>query len=1102
MGAATALALFVCPGLAYADETDGSVSAAQSSNTSDASDGQGVSVSGQADAASQPNADDDGVASSGDEDNRDGSTAAQDSQDSQDSQNHANAATTPAPAVHTQGVNSTCGDSGQWDSSSGSASWSSADSGSGCVVTVSAGLVNGSAVVPWAQGSPLRGQIVEIHIANADGQTRLTGNVAGLFSALPNLESLQMDNPGNFDLSGTDGDFSQMFRNDPKLTTVDCSGWTGVAAKKTSMMFAGDTALTGVVLAGWNVGALTDMAHMFAGDKALRSVDCSGWEASAVADMSSVFEGDSALTEIKGLEGLKPVAAGAEGVSMKSMFRGAAALEHLDLSAWKTGDVADMSGMFAGDSALQDLNLSGWNTGKVTDMSQMFAEDRKLTTIDGMDPATGWDTGKVENMESMFSMYDKVSSLPVRDDAGQGAAAAPIGMDNTDFDHVGKWDVSQVKAFDRMFMGLDGLTSLDLSQWKTDSATSMRAMFAGDRSLVRVRGLDSTNPNWNTGKVTDVSYMFYLDGALTSLGNGDLSGWSTGEVRNMEGMFRYDTSLSGISGMDSWDTSKVESMAGMFQRNRKRTDLNDVEEWKTGNVTAMWDMFGGDDNLKRIDVSGWDTSKVTSMTYMFQGTSITSLDLSTWDTTHVVAKASNAADVAACAAGTVGSDSGTCRVLPEYLNKIVVGPKTRLTPEFFGAEPLKNKGYTGRWTGSDNAWASSDTSDASANAQLADRVPGTGASGDPAQTYVWQEQGTISFDPNLPDDASGELSGSLPDDITVSGADVANMPQTIPASSPEIAGYRFAGWNTVWDGGRDSAGNPGHAYASGDSISVSRGEKVVLYAQWVRTGSGGGHGPSVDAQYVVRYDANTPEGAAATGSTADDVFSAKVPANSGFQYSKRALKSNGYKVSGYTFEGWAKSRDANGVYKPGVRLNMRPGVNTLYARWQKVGVDHSSTTADSGNVVDDGVIDLNALAHSSSRGQASSPRTSGNSQNGSQTNSGRSANGSNGTSQQGDRRADGSSRSHEQKPKCLSRDGTVLNMAQQSAWFGTRSEALPYCDNVDSAASSTSPLSSAVATWWWLMVLLAGAVVLSVIAIRERVLAGSRVTAQHRRGDE
>ena len=57
--------------------------------------------------------------------------------------------------------------------------------------------------------------------------------------------------------------------------------------------------------------------------------------------------------------------------------------------------------------------------------------------------------------------------------------------------------------------------------------------------------------------------------------------------------------------------------------------------WDTSNVTNMAGMFIDCGSLKSIDLSNLNTSSCTTLLYLFQRSGIESLDLSSWDVSHV-----------------------------------------------------------------------------------------------------------------------------------------------------------------------------------------------------------------------------------------------------------------------------------------------------------------------------------------------------------------------------------------------------------------------------------------------------------------------------------
>ncbi len=75
--------------------------------------------------------------------------------------------------------------------------------------------------------------------------------------------------------------------------------------------------------------------------------------------------------------------------------------------------------------------------------------------------------------------------------------------------------------------------------------------------------------------------------------------------------------------------------SSLFDGFSKLTKIEGLELLDTSQVTDMGRMFYGCSSLTSLDLSNWDTSKVTNMSSMFQSCSLTSLNLSNWNTSEV-----------------------------------------------------------------------------------------------------------------------------------------------------------------------------------------------------------------------------------------------------------------------------------------------------------------------------------------------------------------------------------------------------------------------------------------------------------------------------------
>ena len=120
------------------------------------------------------------------------------------------------------------------------------------------------------------------------------------------------------------------------------------------------------------------------------------------------------------------------------------------------------------------------------------------------------------------------------------------------------------------------------------------------------------NDNFNTTKVTCMTYMFYQ---CKSLINVDLSSFNTSNVISMSGMFEGCNSLISLD-LSSFDTSNVTNMRYTFGACYSLTSL-DLTHFNTSSVTNMGVMFGSCRSLTSLDLSSFNISNVTGMERIF-----------------------------------------------------------------------------------------------------------------------------------------------------------------------------------------------------------------------------------------------------------------------------------------------------------------------------------------------------------------------------------------------------------------------------------------------------------------------------------------------------
>ena len=392
-------------------------------------------------------------------------------------------------------------------------------------------------------------------------------------------------------------------------------------------------------LASWDTTNITDMGSMFLGTS-ITNVDALAtgkngnpniWNTSNVTTLFQLFNGANSLADISGLANWDT----AKVTNMATMFGGGVKITNVDALAtgkngnpniWNTSNVTSMNYVFTGATLLTDISgLANWDTAKVTSMTGMFT-DTDISNVDAL--ATGkngnpntWNTGKVTSMSSMF--------------AGAHSLADLSGLSN--------WDTAKVTNMSSMFAGVNKINNIEAltpgkngntNIWNTGNVTNMNNMFINAASLVDISGL----ANWDTAKVTDTGGMFYgtkitnVD-ALATGKNGNPNIWNTGNVTNMSYMFYNTTSLTDISGIAKWDTTKVNNMSQMF-RGARIVDVDALATgkngnpniWNTGNVTNMSYMFNGSALADISGLSDWDTTKLVNMTNMFSYSKITNVD--------------------------------------------------------------------------------------------------------------------------------------------------------------------------------------------------------------------------------------------------------------------------------------------------------------------------------------------------------------------------------------------------------------------------------------------------------------------------------------------
>lgn len=180
-----------------------------------------------------------------------------------------------------------------------------------------------------------------------------------------------------------------------------------------------------------------------------------------------------------------------------------------------------------------------------------------------------------------------------------------------------------------MFHGFKGLTSITWGEnFDTSRVTNMSWMFGDCGNVSGLADLDLSG--FDLSRVIDMSCMFSSSG-ITNLKMNDRK---MENVTNMNSMFSSCKKLETLD-LGGCDARGAEDMQNMFSGCNNLTSLN-LKGFRTENVTNMGNMFTDCSSLKNLDVSGFSTGKAKNMVKMFYNCkSLTNLDLSSFDTAEV-----------------------------------------------------------------------------------------------------------------------------------------------------------------------------------------------------------------------------------------------------------------------------------------------------------------------------------------------------------------------------------------------------------------------------------------------------------------------------------
>ena len=166
-----------------------------------------------------------------------------------------------------------------------------------------------------------------------------------------------------------------------------------------------------------------------------------------IIDMKNMLNGCNMLKEVKVINSFNT----SKVKDMASILQGCNELEQLDLSIYKTLNVANMENMFNGCHSLKQINgINKFNTEKVLYMNKMFQDSTSLIYLD----LSNFNNSNVENMEYMFNRCKNLKEIK-------------------GIDRFSNYKVTNLKS---MLQDCNTLKYLDLSNFNISNISNMEFM--------------------------------------------------------------------------------------------------------------------------------------------------------------------------------------------------------------------------------------------------------------------------------------------------------------------------------------------------------------------------------------------------------------------------------------------------------------------------------------------------------------------------------------------------------------------------------------------------------------------------------------------------
>lgn len=316
-------------------------------------------------------------------------------------------------------------------------------------------------------------------------------------------------------------------------------------------------------LSSWNMNKVTSVRNMFNGaDSFTNGGNPDGldnWDVSNVTDFGGCFAGYNTTNLSCPFNGDISSWNVSKGTNFGSMFRNNTQFNK-DIGSWQftTTSNISMSLMFDNATSFNNGGATGigdWNTSRVTNMQELFGGDNTTISCKFNQPIGSWNTGNVTNMSYMFRY-------------------------NTAFNqNIGSWNVSNVTNMQETFRNATSFNQ-NIGSWNTGKVTNFRGIFQAASAFNQNLG------SWDVSKGTNFFSMFYQASAFNNGGSGDIDNWTFTTTSNFSMTFMFHSTAFNQS-INNWNTERVTNMSYMFAGTGPGdTAKTSLKYWDITNLTT------------------------------------------------------------------------------------------------------------------------------------------------------------------------------------------------------------------------------------------------------------------------------------------------------------------------------------------------------------------------------------------------------------------------------------------------------------------------------------------------------------------------------------